>query len=83
VDVFRHEPKTLKAVMEKEKLNWRSFADSGEIVRQWNHPGTPTFYLISPKGVIHKKWIGHPGEETLDAALEKMIRKAENIRRPK
>ena len=52
VDVFRHEPKTLKAVMTKEKLNWRSFADTGEIVRHWNHPGTPIFSVIDHQGAI-------------------------------
>ena len=77
VDVFRHEPKTLKAVMVKEKLNWRSFADTGEIVRHWNHPGTPTFYVINHQGVIRHKWVGHPGEKTIDSALEKLIRTAE------
>ena len=80
VDVFRHEPKTLKAVMVKEKLNWRSFADSGEIVRQWNFPATPTFYVIDHQGVIRHKWVGHPGEKTIDAALKKLISIAEKNR---
>lgn len=80
VDVFRHVPKTLKAVMVKEKLNWRSFADSGEIVRQWNFPATPTFYVIDHQGVIRHKWVGHPGEKTIDAALKKLISIAEKNR---
>ncbi|MBL69092.1 MAG: hypothetical protein CMO74_11680 [Verrucomicrobiales bacterium] len=80
VDVFRHEPKTLKAVMVKEKLNWRSFADSGEIVRQWNYPATPTFYVIDHQGIIRHKWVGHPGEKTIDLALKKLISVAEKNR---
>ncbi len=63
--------------MEKEKLNWRCFADDGAINRKWNSPPTPAFYVIDPKGVIRHKWIGHPGEKTIDAALEKLIQDAE------
>ena len=77
VNVASHEPSELKAVMTKEKLNWRSFADQGAIVRKWNFPSTPTFYIIDPTGVIRHKWVGHPGERTIDAALEKLLREAE------
>jgi len=63
--------------MEKENLNWRTFADDGAISRKWNSPATPAFYVIDHKGVIRHKWIGHPGEKSVDAALEKLIREAE------
>ena len=72
-----HKPETLKEVMEKEKLNWRSFADDGAISRKWNSPATPAFYVLDHKGVIRNKWIGHPGEESIDAALETLIQVAE------
>ena len=72
-----HDPKALKKVMDKEKLNWRSFANKGDIVRKWNSPPTPAFYIIDSKGTIRRKWVGHPGEKTIDAALEKLIREAE------
>ena len=53
--------KKLKEVMDKEKLNWRSFADQGH--RRQVEPGpTPTFYVLDPKGVIRHKWVGSPGE---------------------
>ena len=78
VNVVRHEPPKLKEVMTKEKLNWRSFADGeGEIVREWNFPATPTFYVIDHAGAIRFRWVGHPGERSIDAALEKLIREAE------
>ncbi len=72
-----YEPKKLKAVMEKEKLNWRSFADRRVISLKWAGRGTPTYYVIDHKGVIRHKWIGYPGANAIDAALEKLITEAE------
>ena len=38
-----YEPKQLKAVMEKEKLNWRTFADRRIIAPKWiGYPGAKT-----------------------------------------
>jgi hypothetical protein len=74
--------KQLKEVMAKEKLAWRSFVDpgnavTGPIATKWNHPATPTFYVIDPKGVIRYKWAGAPGEKVLDEALDKLIKDVE------
>ena len=55
VNVARHQPDTLKAVMDREKLPWRSFADQGDIVSRWNLSGIPTFYAIDHAGVIRYK----------------------------
>jgi peroxiredoxin len=68
--------------MEKEKLPWRSFVDTGnagagEIATKWNLSATPTLYVIDHKGVIRYKWAGPPGEKVLDAALDKLITAAE------
>ena len=68
--------KKLKAVMDKEKLNWRSFADPGAITAKWN-AATPAYYVIDAKGMIRYKWVGVPGEKAIDAALEKLIHEAE------
>lgn len=72
----------LRAVMDKEKLSWRSFADAGNagqgpIAVKWNSPSTPTLFLIDHTGVIRKKWVGAPGEKPIDAALEKLLKEAE------
>ena len=63
--------------MDREKLSWRSFADRGTIAAKWGSPGTPTIYLIDPKGVIRHRWTGNPGEKAIDAALERMFLEAE------
>ena len=74
--------KQLKGVMEKERITWRSFVDAGNagagpIATKWNISATPTFYLIDHKGVIRHKWAGAPGAKVLDAALDRLIKAAE------
>lgn len=76
-----YEPTKLKAVMDKEKMNWRSTADDGSIAEKWNSPGTPVYYVLDPQGVIRYKWVGYPGEKTLDTGLEKLIQEAERAAR--
>jgi hypothetical protein len=68
--------------MIRENITWRTFDDSGAINDQWNRPATPAFYIIDHHGVIRRKWIGKPGEKTVDAALEKLIGEAENVSLP-
>lgn len=67
----------VKAVMAKERLNWRSFVDKGAIAEQWKPAGTPTFYIIDSRGVIRYKWAGAPGARAIDVALEQLIQEAE------
>jgi hypothetical protein len=61
--------------MDKEKLNWRSFADGRAISEKWN-AATPGYYVLDPQGVIRYKWVGNPGAKALDAALERLIHRA-------
>ncbi len=82
VNVNGYDAKKLKEAMDKEKLDWRSFADpgpigQGAIAAKWNLSGTPTFYVIDHHGVIRYKWVGSPGEKAIDAALDKLIKEAE------
>jgi hypothetical protein len=72
--------------MEKERLNWRSFADTGAlgqgaIAARWNLASTPTLYVFDHHGVIRHKWLGSPGEKALDTALENLIKAAEGLDR--
>jgi peroxiredoxin len=71
------EPSKLKAIMDKEQLNWRTFAVGDTIKDTWNNPGTPLYYVIDHQGIIQYKWFGSPGEKAIDAALEKLIKVAE------
>ena len=72
-----YKPAKLKEVMEREKLNWRSIADDGSVAEKWNQPGTPVYYVLDPGGVIRHKWVGYPGEKTIDTALQGLIKTAE------
>ena len=75
-----HDAKALKKVVEKEKLTWRSFADpDGEIASKWNLSATPTLYVVDTKGIIRHKWVGAPGAKAIDAALDTLIKKAEEV----
>ena len=56
--------------MTREKLNWRTFDDPDRVINgRWNYLATPVFYIIDGQGTIRRKWVGKPGEKTIDAAL--------------
>ena len=76
VKVNESESRNLKERMDKEKMNWRSFAHQEAINAQWN-PSTPGYYVLDPKGVIRHKWVGAPGAKAIDTALDKLIHEAE------
>jgi peroxiredoxin len=71
----------LKKVIADEKMTWRSWWDGGNtqgpIATKWNVHGWPTLYVVDHKGVIRHKWEGSPGEKKLDAALNKLVKAAE------
>jgi hypothetical protein len=76
-------PDKLKKEMDKEKLNWRSYADHGgksgfgPICAKWNLQGTPTLFVLDHKGVIRYRWLGSPGEKKIDEAIHTLIKEAE------
>jgi hypothetical protein len=80
VNVNESESKNLKERMDKEKMNWRSFAHQEAVNAKWN-PSTPGYYVLDPQGVIRYKWVGAPGEKAIDTALEKLINEAEENRK--
>jgi len=72
----------LKTVLEEEKITWRSFwngkdGTGGPISTEWNVHGWPTLFIIDHKGVIRHKYLGSPGDEKLDAAIDKLVAEAE------
>jgi hypothetical protein len=69
----------LKKDMEENQVTWRSFQNqqkAGAVSTEWNVEGWPTLYLIDHKGIIKKKWLGSPGNETLDKEVEKLVQAA-------
>ena len=80
VNVNESESRNLRERMDKEKMNWWSFAHQDAINTKWN-PSTPSYYVLDPRGVIRYKWIGAPGEKAIDTALEKLIDEAEGNRK--
>jgi hypothetical protein len=83
VNINCHDPKTLKKVMDKEQLNFRSFTDTatgaglGVIGSAWNLFGTPTVFVLDHKGVIRYRQIGIPDTKAIDGVLKKLVRQAE------
>jgi hypothetical protein len=73
----------LKKVLQDEQITWRSFQnqrgskDAPAISSDWNISGWPTLYIIDHKGVIRHKFVGSPGDEVLDKAIEKLVGEAE------
>ena len=67
----------------EENISWRSFwngpdGTGGPISRAWNVSGWPTLYLIDHDGVIRHKWLGSPGNDALDEAIESLVAAATN-----
>ena len=72
----------LKQVLKKEQITWRSWWDggntSGPIANTWKVNGWPTLYLVDHKGVIRNKWVGSPGDQVMDRAIDTLVKEAEN-----
>jgi len=69
----------VKKVLEKEKITWRSFWNGpqgllGPISTAWGVHGWPTLFLIDHKGVIRHKWLGNPGDSTLDKSIDELLK---------
>lgn len=70
----------LKARMKEEKITWRSWWDggdtSGPIATMFNVRGWPTLYVLDHRGIIRHKFVGFPGPETFDAAIDTLVAEA-------
>src|SRR5262245_9158933 len=89
VNINCHDPKALKAVMDKERLTFRSFTDEadgaglGVIASAWNLFGTPTVFVLDHKGVIRYSRRGIPDVKLIDEVLSKLITEAEGDKKEK
>lgn len=71
----------LKQKSTEAGITWRSFWNGkdgtrGPISKAWNVKGWPTLYLIDHLGVIRHKWVGSPGNEKLDEAIDALVAEA-------
>jgi hypothetical protein len=71
----------LKKTVVQEQITWRSFwnggSTDGPISAEYFVTGWPTLYLLDHKGVIRHKFLGFPGEEKFDGAIEELLKEAE------
>jgi hypothetical protein len=72
----------IKDVIKKEDITWRSFWNgggiSGPISTKWHVRGWPSMFILDHKGVIRYKYLGYPGEKSLDQAIEELVKEAES-----
>jgi hypothetical protein len=72
---------TLKDVLAKEKIPWRSFwnggSPQGPISQAWNVQGWPALFLIDHKGVIRHQYRGVPPTAELDRAIDALVKEAQ------
>jgi hypothetical protein len=71
----------LKKVMADQQITWRSWWDgggtSGPIASLWGVEGWPTLFLLDHRGVIRRTYLGFPGEDEFDGAVESLVKDAE------
>src|SRR6516162_11594595 len=70
--------KSLKEVLEKENITWRSWFDGGStngpIASQWNVSGWPTIYVLDHNGVIRYKNVR---EHAMDQAVDNLLKEVD------
>ncbi len=70
-----------KENVKKEEITWRSWWDGGStqgpIASAWNVKGWPSLSILDHKGTIRHKFLGFPGEEKFDSAIEALIEEAQ------
>jgi len=78
----------LQPVLKKEEITWRSFwngpdGTKGPISKRWGISGWPTLYVIDAEGKIRHKFVGSPGDEKLDAAIDALVEEAKKASKKK
>jgi thiol-disulfide isomerase/thioredoxin len=71
--------KTLQEFLEKEKMPWVHWWNDGpksEVLTKYRVKAFPTLYIIDHTGTIKHKWIGNPGNDKIDAAIEELVKAA-------
>jgi thiol-disulfide isomerase/thioredoxin len=70
---------TLEKFLTDTKMPWVHWWNDGpesEVLKKYRVRAFPTLYLIDHNGVIRHKWVGNPGNEKVDAAVEELVKAA-------
>lgn len=70
---------TLQKFLEKEKMPWVHWWDNGpesKVLKAYRVRAFPTLYLIDHAGMVRHKWVGNPGHEKIEAAVEELVKAA-------
>lgn len=75
VGINSDETERLKEIIERRNITWRNWADGpgGSISAAWRVDGLPTLYVLDHEGIIRATFSGNPGNEALDAAIDKAL----------
>ena len=77
------EKETLTKFLEKEKMPWIHWWDNGQetaVMKKYRVRAFPTLYLIDHTGIVKQKWVGNPGNDKIDAAVEELVKAAAKAR---
>ncbi len=77
------EKDTLVKFLEKEPMPWVHWWDDGArnpSLKKFRVRAFPTMYLIDHTGVVREKWVGNPGNDKLDKAVEDLVKEAEKMK---
>jgi thiol-disulfide isomerase/thioredoxin len=76
------EKKELAEFLGTEKMPWAHWWDGpkGPVVKLFRVRSFPTLFLIDAKGVVRNKWIGSPGNEALDKAVNELVAEAQKAK---
>jgi peroxiredoxin len=70
---------TLVEFIAKEPMPWTHWWDEGPksaVLQAYRVRAFPTLYVIDHTGVIRHKWVGSPGNDKIDAAIQELVKAA-------
>jgi thiol-disulfide isomerase/thioredoxin len=73
-----NEQDILVKFLEKEPMPWEHWFDGqqGAVAKTFRVRAFPTLYLIDHTGVIRNKWVGNPGDDKLEKAVNDLVAEA-------
>jgi thiol-disulfide isomerase/thioredoxin len=70
---------TLEKFLEKEPMPWVHWWDEGgesPLFKKYRVRAFPSLFLIDHAGVVREKWVGNPGDDKIDKAVEDLVKEA-------